>query len=41
MKTQKRKAKCKSCNYQWGTRSKMDLVTCPNCLRKVKMEGEE
>ncbi|KKN66995.1 hypothetical protein LCGC14_0465490 [marine sediment metagenome] len=40
MKNQKRKAKCK-CGYEWGTASKREFVTCPNCLKKVKVEKEE
>ncbi len=36
-KTKKRKAKCK-CGYKWETSSKSKVVTCPNCLKKVKVE---
>ncbi len=28
--------KCK-CGYEWETKSKMKYVSCPNCLKKVKI----
>lgn len=30
--------KCEKCNYEWETKSKMQFVTCPSCLLKVKNE---
>lgn len=27
---------CNNCGYDWETKSKMRLVTCPSCLHKVK-----
>lgn len=26
---------CPFCGYEWRTRSKMDLITCPSCHRKI------
>ena len=31
------KVKCKFCGYEWKTKSKMIYVSCPSCLRKVKI----
>jgi len=28
------KIRCKYCKYKWGTKSGMDFVCCPKCLRK-------
>ena len=28
---------CPNCDYEWQTRSKLGWVTCPNCLRKVRV----
>jgi len=33
------KIKCK-CGYEWGTKSKLRMVTCPNCQLKVNLKGE-
>lgn len=30
--------KCHSCGYVWKTNSKLNYVTCPNCMRKVNRE---
>jgi rubrerythrin len=30
--------KCPNCGYEWKTHSKLGWVTCPSCLRKVKVE---
>ncbi len=35
MKMEK-KVKCKFCNYDWVSKSKLNFVTCPNCQRKTK-----
>jgi hypothetical protein len=29
----------KPCEYSWITKSKMDLVSCPKCGKKVKLEN--
>jgi len=29
------KIKCPSCEYEWETNAKLNMVTCPNCQRKV------
>lgn len=30
------KVKCK-CGYEWPTRSKLEYVSCPSCLQKVRI----
>lgn len=35
------KAKCKKCNYEWETNSKMIMVSCPSCGTKVKIRELE
>lgn len=35
-----KKVKCRHCGYTWFTKSKMKYVTCPNCGKKTKVEGE-
>ena len=30
------KLKCE-CGYEWNTKSKLQNVTCPSCMRKVKV----
>jgi rubrerythrin len=30
--------KCPNCGYEWQTRSKLGWVTCPSCLRKVRIK---
>ncbi len=30
-------AKCSKCGYEWETESKNVYVSCPSCLRKVKI----
>jgi len=34
------KIKCKYCDYEWETNSKLDFVTCPNCRKKTAREPE-
>ena len=29
--------KCPNCGYEWQTKSKLGWVTCPNCLRKIRV----
>jgi IS30 family transposase len=29
--------KCPNCGYEWRTRSKLGWVTCPSCMRKVRV----
>lgn len=31
-----KKTKCKRCGYEWTPRTKMFMVTCPNCGRKTE-----
>jgi len=31
------KAKCSKCGYEWDTESKNVYVSCPSCLKKVKI----
>jgi len=31
------KTKCKHCKYEWVTESELQLVTCPNCGKKTKV----
>ena len=31
------KIKCTNCEYEWQTNSKMIFVTCPCCMKKVKV----
>jgi len=35
------KVKCKKCNYEWNTNSKLARVTCPNCGLKVDKKEEK
>lgn len=35
------KIKCEHCGYEWDSESKMLLVTCPNCGKKTKANGEK
>ena len=32
--------KCDKCGYSWKTKSKLNLVSCPNCCRKIKLVKE-
>jgi len=32
---------CKHCNYEWDTKVTKVFVTCPSCLRKIKLEESE
>ena len=32
------KTKCKKCSYEWETKSKMFMVSCPSCGNKVKVK---
>ncbi len=34
------KVKCK-CGYEWNTESKLENVSCPSCLQKVKIRITE
>ena len=34
------KIKCPSCKYEWETNSKLNMVTCPSCQLKVKVDKE-
>ena len=34
------KVKCK-CSYEWNTESKLENVSCPSCLQKVKIRITE
>jgi len=40
METKKQKVKCsyKDCGYEWETKSKLRFISCPSCLRKVRIE---
>jgi len=31
------KIKCNHCGYEWKTKSKLLNITCPSCLKKVKV----
>jgi len=33
--------KCKKCGYEWETKSKLKMVTCPSCQLKVKLEKKK
>jgi len=33
-----KKVKCPKCKYEWETKSKLKMVTCPSCQLKVKIE---
>lgn len=35
------KAKCSHCGYDWQTKSKLKLVTCPSCGYKAKVLSED
>jgi len=35
------KIKCLKCKYEWETKSKLGMVTCPSCLLKVKINKLE
>lgn len=32
---------CCKCGYQWDTKSKHVLVSCPSCYKKVKVPNEK
>jgi len=32
---------CDKCQYQWETKSKMFIVSCPRCGSKVKINKKE
>jgi flagellin FlaB len=36
MQRQKPNIKCTKCGYQWHTRSKLKMVTCPSCNQKIR-----
>ena len=38
--TNKKIIKCKKCKYEWKTKSKLKQVTCPSCLKKVKLNDD-
>ena len=29
--------KCEYCGYEWDTKSPMVFVSCPSCLKKIKI----
>jgi len=35
-----RKIKCPHCGYEWNYKGKLRYATCPNCLKKFKLEVE-
>ena len=35
------KIKCPKCNYEWETKSKLKMVTCPCCQLKVRVEEKK
>ncbi len=35
------KTKCSKCGYEWETKSEMVYVSCPSCLKKVKLKEVE
>ena len=39
--TNMRKVKCFKCGYEWETTSKLEFVSCPSCLKKVKIKFKE
>jgi len=40
MMAEKKKIKCDKCGYEWETKSKLILVSCPSCLTKVRTSQE-
>ena len=34
------KVKCSKCKYEWETKSKLKMVTCPSCTYKVNRENK-
>jgi len=34
---EKKPVECPKCGYKWETRSTKTYVSCPSCLRKVKI----
>lgn len=36
MTTRQTNVKCSHCGYEWGTRSMLQYVTCPNCRKGTK-----
>jgi uncharacterized Zn ribbon protein len=34
----KLKIECPKCGYEWTYTGKLDMATCPNCSRKVKVQ---
>jgi flagellin FlaB len=39
MNRQKPNMKCTKCGYQWHTRSKLKMVTCPSCNQKIRNDA--
>ena len=37
---EKKLVKCPKCGYEWKTGSTKIYVSCPNCMRKVKVGNE-
>jgi DNA-directed RNA polymerase subunit RPC12/RpoP len=35
------KLKCSKCGYEWESESKLEFVTCPNCLLKFNRNGKK
>ena len=36
----RKEIKCHKCGHPWKTKSKALYVSCPNCLNKVRNDGE-
>jgi len=34
------KVKCSHCGYEWTTKSNHIFVSCPSCLKKVRIKKE-
>lgn len=41
MKKEKELMKCPNCNYEWDSKSLMDYVTCPKCMRKFPVNDDK
>jgi DNA-directed RNA polymerase subunit RPC12/RpoP len=36
-----KKSECNFCGHKWETKSRLKFVSCPSCLKKVKIkEGD-
>ncbi len=38
--TEKTKTKCPKCEYEWESRSKLIMASCPSCGNKVKLRDK-